>query len=140
MVALIDPIHIDGLAQLNRSLRQLDKDAPKALRLAHNDAADLVVAWARPRVPARSGRARNSVKARSTRTQARVIGGSARVPYYPWLDFGGRVGPRKSIHRLFRKEGRYIYPGFTAQRDDIEVRLADSLARVIREAGLDVGG
>src|SRR5689334_15341087 len=83
-----EPIKITGLAEFNRALRRMSTDLPKALRQAQNEAAGIVVDWARPRVPVRSGRAARSVRASSTRTAARVTGGGARVPYYPWLDFG----------------------------------------------------
>lgn len=133
-----DPIKIQGLAEFNRSLRKLDKELPKALRLAHNKAAQIVVDYAQPRVPSRSGKARRSVKAKSTRTASRVSGGGKRVPYYPWLDFGGRVGPRKSVRRPFIKEGRYLYPGLGANYDEIHQALLDALLQVAKEAGVEV--
>ncbi|WP_307962251.1 hypothetical protein [Salinispora arenicola] len=58
-----------------------------------NDAAQVVVDWARPRVSRRSGRAARSLRVASTGKAVRVRAGGARVPYYPWLDFGG---PRRS--------------------------------------------
>jgi hypothetical protein len=84
-----EAIKIKGLAEFNRNLRKLDSDLPKALRVALNQAADVVVDAARPRRcrAAPAGPQRRS--RRSTRTAARVKGGGARVPYYPWLDFGG---------------------------------------------------
>jgi hypothetical protein len=136
----IDPIKVDGLAEFSRNLRKLDKDLPKGLRLASNDAAQLIVDWARPRVARRSGRAAATVKAKSTRTEARVSGGSARAPYYPWLDFGGRVGRKRSVTRPFIKEGRYIYPGFMRNRDEIQDRLLKALLQVAHEAGVKVDG
>jgi hypothetical protein len=137
-VATIEPIRITGLAEFNRNLRKLDKDLPKALRLAHNEAAQIIVDWAAPRVPRKSGRAAGSVKARSTRTESRVQGGSKRVPYYPWLDFGGKVGPRRSVHRPFIREGRYIYPGLSANYDQFAELLTEKLIDVARQAGVEV--
>ena len=61
-----------GPAQFSRALRKLDADAPKGLRLAFNEAAEVVVARVRPKIPKRTGRAARSLKAKSTRTQARV--------------------------------------------------------------------
>ncbi|WP_240033199.1 HK97 gp10 family phage protein [Micromonospora globbae] len=133
-----EPIRITGLAEFSRNLRKLDNDLPKGLRLAMNEAAQVVVDYARPRIPRRSGRAAQSVRARSTRTAARVMGGGARVPYYPWLDFGGRVGPRRSVERPFKKEGRYIYAGFYAKRAEFEQILVDALVKVARDAGVEV--
>lgn len=137
-MAAIDPIKVQGLAEFNRNLRRLDKDLPKALRLAHNEAAQIIVDWAKPKVPRKSGRAAGSVKAKSTRTESRVQGGSKRAPYYPWLEFGGRVGPRRSVHRPFIKEGRYLYPALGANYDKFAELLTEKLIDVAREAGVEV--
>jgi hypothetical protein len=67
-------------------------------------------------VPRRTGRAGGTIKAASTRTEARVSEGGARAPYMPWLDFGGRVGRKNSVKRPFLKEGRYIWKSFGAHR------------------------
>lgn len=134
----IEPIKITGLAEFSRNLRKMDSNLPKGLRLANNEAAELVVSWAKPKVPRDSGRAAGTVKAKSTRTEGRVTGGSKRTSYYPWLDFGGKVGPKGSVRRSFIKEGRYIYPGFTAQRAAIADRLTRALIQVAVEAGIEV--
>lgn len=137
----IEPIKVDGLAEFNRSLRALGKDAPKALRVANNGAAEVVVTYVRPRAPSgpeKGGHAASSVKARSTRTEARVSGGSKRFPYYPWLDFGGAAGPGKRIRRPFIKEGRYIWAGYVNQREEFVRLLTDALVQVGRDAGLPI--
>jgi hypothetical protein len=132
------PIRVEGLAEFSRNLKKLNGDLPKALRIALNEAADIVVKGARPKVPRRSGRAAASVKARSTRTSSRVVGGSNRVPYYPWLDFGGRVGKGKSVRRPFLKEGRYIYASYFANTDEYGKVLEEALLEVARQAGVEV--
>lgn len=139
MSEVIDPIRIDGLAEFTRNLRKLDADLPKALRVAMNGAAKVVVDWAQPRVPRRSGRAARSVKARSTRSAVRVAGGGARVPYYPWLDFGGegriKGHPAK---RPFKKEGRYLWAGLAAKRDEVRKVTEQALLDAARSAGVEV--
>ena len=137
-MALVEPIKITGLAEFNRNLRKLDKDLPKALRLAHNEAAQLVVDYARPKVPRRTGRAAGTLKAKSTRTESRVQGGSSRAPYYPWLDFGGKVGRGKSVARPFIKQGRYIYPALGRHQAEFADLLAEKLVDVARQAGVEV--
>jgi hypothetical protein len=133
-----DPIHVEGLRQFSRDLKQLEGDMPKVLRLGLNSVAGVVVDEARPRVASRSGRARGSVRAKSTRTAVRVAGGGKRVPYYGWLDYGGRVGRGKAQVRPFIKQGRYIYRAYFANRDRFGDLLADKLADVARQAGWDV--
>lgn len=135
---MADPIRIEGLAEFSRNLKKLDADLPKALRVALNKSADIVVGAARPRIPKRSGRAQASVKARSTRTAVRVVGGSKRVPYYPWLDFGGAVGRNKSVRRAFLKDGRYIYRAYFDNSDEFGRVLEAALLDVAREAGVEV--
>jgi hypothetical protein len=135
---MADFIRIDGLADFSRKLRKVDTNLAKGLRLALNDAAGIVVDAARPEIPRRTGRAEASVKARSTRTQARVSGGGNRAPYYPWLDFGGRVGRNRSVERPFLKEGRYIYQGYFDRKEEIADRLQSAIVGVAVAAGLAV--
>lgn len=131
-------IRIEGLAAFNRALRKLDSDLPKALRLALNAAAAVVVDYGQARVPRRTGRARASIRARSTRTAVRVIEGGPRAPYAPWLDFGGRVGRARSVIRPFQTEGRYLYPALRDERSAIERALESALADVAHAAGLEL--
>lgn len=133
-----DPVSIQGLREFRAQLRDLDAALPKGLRLAFNKAAEIVVDDARPKVPSRTGRAKASVKTRSTQREARVRGGSRRVPYYPWLDFGGRVGPSKSVRRPWMQEGRYIYRSYFDNREKFVEALTDALLEVARDAGLEV--
>ncbi|HEX6579219.1 MAG TPA: HK97 gp10 family phage protein [Jiangellaceae bacterium] len=135
---MVDRIKVEGLAEFNRSLRKMDKELPKKLRLALNDAGDIVVDFAQSRVPKRSGRAQRSIKARSTRTLVRVAAGGPRAPYYPWLDFGGTVGPKGSVKRPFFKEGRYLYKALVVRHDAINRRLESALISLARDAGLEV--
>jgi hypothetical protein len=134
----VEPIRIHGLAEFRRDLRKLDRELPKALRIALNEAANIVVDDARPRIPRRTGRAAATLKAKSTGTAVRVAAGSTRAPYYPWLDWGGRVGRRKSVQRAFLKEGRYIYPSYHRNQDRFEEVLSKALTDVATQAGLDV--
>ena len=135
---MADAIRIDGLAKFSRDLKKLDADLPKALRIALNEAAQVVVDYAVPRIPKRSGRAARSVKARSTRTAVRVVGGGRSAPYYPWLDFGGRVGRNRSVARPFYSDGRYIYDGYFKKRDEFGEVLTRALLGVAAQAGVVV--
>lgn len=138
-MAAIEPIKITGLAEFNRDLRKIDADLPKTLRQVQNLGAQLVVDWARPRVPlGATGRTRKSVRATSTRIVSKVTGGGARVPWYPWIDFGGRVGRKRSVARPFDKNGRYIYPGYHANREAIRKALYDGLVATAEGAGVAV--
>lgn len=104
---MADAIRIQGLNEFVRGLKAIDQDLPKAPRVAFNTAGQTIVTEARAKVPTKTGRAKASVRAQSTQKAFRITGGSKRVPYYPWLDFGGTtpIGGK----RPFLKDGRYIY-------------------------------
>jgi hypothetical protein len=86
-------------------------------------------------VPRLTGRAAGSIKVASTATAARVQGGGKRVPYYPWLDFGGRVGRRHAVNRPFLKEGRYIWAAFAEHRGEVQKKLRSELTKLARVPG-----
>jgi hypothetical protein len=133
-------VRVDGLAQFSRNLKKLDSDLPKALRLALNQSAELVVTGAQGNVPSRSGKARRSIRAASTRTEARVRAGGNRAPYYPWLDFGGRVGRGKSVRRPFLKDGRYLYATYFKLKasGQFQDAMTKALLGVVEDAGIGV--
>lgn len=133
------PIKITGLKEFQKSLRAMDSDLPKQLRLTLNEAATVVIDWAVPRIPRKTGRAAASVKARSSQRSSRVAIGGKRAPWMPWLDFGGegkvpgRPGPRP-----FLKKGRYLYAGLDATHEQVTEIMERGLADLARRAGLDV--
>jgi len=133
-------VEIEGLREFRRAVGNVDKGLKKEIRLVLNDAADLVVKDAKPKVPQRSGKAAGSIRALSTQTMSRVAGGGARVPYYPWLDFGGNVGKGGSVKRAYSKVGRYIYPSYRRKRDSgvFQDRMLDGLNELGERAGLDM--
>jgi hypothetical protein len=139
-MAVPDPIRISGLREFNKALKEIDSKLPSATRVALNTAAQIVVDVVKPKVPigpGKGGHAASSIKAKSTRTGARVAGGGNKYPYYPWLDFGGRVGRHKSIKRPFYKRGRYIWAAFEDNADKVEAQLVQALAQVAKDAGLN---
>ena len=135
---MIEKVGVEGLSRLSRSLKQVSSDAPKALRIALNGAADFLIAEARPLIPSLTGAARASLKASSTRTAVRVSEGGPKAPYMPWLDYGGRTGPNRSVERPFRKEGRYLYPTLRKSNDQFSDLLSSAIVGVAEGAGLEV--
>lgn len=129
-------VRIEGLREFQKKLKEADGNSQKELRLVFNDAADLVVSGAKQTIPVRTGRAASTVKAQSSQRQARVKAGSAKVPYYGWLDFGGSVGIHNSVKRPFIKDGRYLYPTFQANKGNVLDRLERGLEQLITKAGL----
>jgi hypothetical protein len=131
-------IELQGVRQFQRQLRQMDAGLPKLVRVAFNGAAQIVVDRAGPKVPRRTGAAAASLKVRSNQRSARVAAGGRKAPYYPWLDFGGRTGPNRSVVRPFKTEGRYVYPTVRESSDEIQMVMADGLSDLAQTAGLVV--
>lgn len=137
-MSTIEPVKVKGLREFQASLKAMDGESQKRLRLVLNEAAELVVDHARRGVPTRTGKARGSIKMASSQREARVKAGGAKAPYYPWLDYGGRVGRGRSVARAFRPEGRYLYPAARAERARVMSVLEANLLALARETGLEV--
>jgi len=132
-----DPVKIEGLREFQASLRRMDRGLPKQIRVVLNDAVNVVVDGARPKIPRRSGRAAASLRAQSSQREARVVAGGAKAPYYAWLDFGGRVGRAKSVRRPFLKDGRFIYPTYRDRRAEFTRMMEAGLKDLVTSSGLD---
>lgn len=133
-------ITITGLKEFQKSLRAMNTGLPKMLRLVFNDAVGLVVDWARPRIPQRTGRARGSLKARSSQRTAGIAIGGNRAPWVPWLDFGGEGRrPGRPAARPFLKDGRYVYEGLRVKRAEVTEVMSAGMTKLAQEAGFEVG-
>jgi len=80
-------LRVHGLRDLQRELKEMDKELPKKLRQANLEAAKVIADEARPNVAQVAGRLAKSTKAAATRTAASVKMGSKSVPYagaYHW--------------------------------------------------------
>lgn len=131
-------IDVAGLREFQRSLRQMDADLPKQIRVVLNASGEIVIKYARPKIPSKSGAARASMKLRSSQREARLAAGGRRAPYYPWLDFGGAVGPNDSVTRPFITIGRYVYPTLKDHNAEIQDAMAEGLQRLATGAGLEM--
>jgi hypothetical protein len=136
MAEVFDQIRVQGLREFQAKLKAADGESQKLLRVVLNDAAEIVVKEANSLVPRRTGNAAASIKAQSSQREGRVRAGGAKVPYYAWLDFGGRVGRSRSVVRPFMKSGRYIYPAAQDKRDAVADRLEESMTELAKKVGL----
>lgn len=135
-----DRIEVTGIADLQKALRQIDKDLPKELAAGLAEAAEIVAGAARQKMPSRSGRAVASVKVRKQQRGASLALGGTRAPYAPWLDFGGSVGRHKSIHRPVVRGGRYVYPALREHDAEVRAKVDEVLERMAKLAGFDTEG
>lgn len=128
---MADTVHVRGLREGVKALRDVDREIGPEIRKAFNDVANIVVDTARPLIPSGpTGRARASLKASSSQRAVTIAYGGNKAPYAPWLDYGGKVGKGKSIVRRFIPSGRYIYPTLRRKRDDVEQAFVDAMDRV----------
>lgn len=136
---MVDRIRVAGLKEFQAQLRDMDAGLPRQLRLALNAAAEEIIGYAQPRMPSRTGRARASLKARSSQRVARIALGGRGAPYAAWLDFGGqgRIKGRPAA-RPFLKDGRYVYRALDARRDQVTQIMSDALTDLAEGAGLEV--
>lgn len=137
----VDPIRIEGLEEFRASLRKLDADLPKVIRLAGNEAAQLIVDDARRHIPSRTGAMRRSLRVASTQTTAGVkLGDKRKAPYAGWIEFGGshRIRGGGTARRQFRKAGRSVYPSLGRNRNRVEQTLLEALLRIAGQAGVGV--
>jgi hypothetical protein len=131
-------VAVSGLKEFRKGLKELDSSLPKGLRVAMNESSTFLIDKTRPDIPRRSGRAADSLKARSSQSAVRIAVGGRRAPYYPWLDFGGATGRNKSAKRPFLTDGRYLYPKLREHRETFQQILQNALIGVARDAGLEV--
>jgi phage gpG-like protein len=130
-----DAVRVDGLKELRKALKDAEDATPTVLRAALNEAAQVVVKVAKPRLPHRTGALANTLKVASSQTKAQVALGSTRVPYAGWVDFGGK----RPHERPYKKSGRYVLPAYESQKDNITKLLQARLDKLVKDAGLDVG-
>jgi hypothetical protein len=132
-------IKVVGLEEFQRAVRGMDAGAQTMVKKILTEATGVVIDYARPRMPNRTGAARASLKAKQNARTADVSIGGARAPYVPWLDFGGQGRrPGRPPARPWLKHGRYVYAALDAKRTAVEDILTDGLTQLALDAGLDL--
>jgi hypothetical protein len=137
-------VEIDGLPQVRAALAALATRADAQLDTTGDDVADVVAARTRvifPIGPAARGHARSSIGVEHRPGMAATVTeGSARYPYAAWIDFGGRVGRRHSVRRVWIRGGRYLFRMYHLIKPTIEPRMHEGLRAACRESGWNPRG
>ena len=133
-------VKIEGLREFRAAVDNTQSGTKKEVRLVLNEAANVVVTDSKPVVAANTGAASKSIRAASTQSKSRVRAGGAKAPYYPWLDFGGKVGKYRQVDRSYNQDGRYIYPTYRQKRDSGEFQetMLEAMEALATKHGLDV--
>ena len=140
-------VQVDGLRQLRNAMRKAEAGSQKFLQVHLKQVAINVANHARDKVPSLTGAARDSVRAYATTESAYIRGGGEKVPYFPWLDFGGTTGrghyPGRAWSGSSRRDwygrpfgsGRYIYPTIYDESDEILQAVMEAIDEAEVEAG-----
>jgi hypothetical protein len=132
---------VEGLRDLNKNLKVLSVEAQKEMAEALKVIASGVVDDVKSRVPrGKTGNAQKSVRPRAGAKGAGIAFGGGRAPYYPWLDFGGRVGRQKATVRPVIRGGRYVYPAIADNMETVEELVVDALNEINRKYGSVIDG
>lgn len=135
----IDPIRVTGLADLRESIASMSDESKTELLKVQTAAATLVASRARRKVPTRTGAARKAVKVVYGQFKEPRVTGASCV-YFGWLDWGGnnyRHGS-KGMKRVYKKQGRYIYPAYAESKDELTVMLGEALLTLCDNSGVEV--
>jgi hypothetical protein len=154
---LFSGVQIDGLRELRNAMRRAEAGSQRAIARHLKDVAARIATDVRARVPESAGAkatsnpfapgsARSSVRPFATSDGAGIRGGGAGAPYYPWLDFGGSVGPghREGVAwsgattRPWMGQpgrGRYVYEVIHEEGDLILAAVMTALDEAELEAG-----
>lgn len=152
----IAEVSVTGLAELRRALRQVDRSILPELRQGLKGAVDIVGAEVRSTIPHESGRAAASVRAVASGNTIYLVGGKASVPYFGWLEFGGKLPDKRprtkralmwggadhpsanatGAERTKVREGRYMYPAVKRNIPRIVEAAGDAFDDAARRAGL----
>jgi phage gpG-like protein len=92
------------------------------------------------KVPQPTGRAAASIKARGRASGGSIAFGGSKAEYFPWLNFGGRVGRNRRIERARVEPDRYIYTTISEKKGDTEAAIDKALKEVLDGAGFERKG
>lgn len=120
-------IKVEGLATLQKELRQLGGDGMKdALKALNREAADTVADAARSRIPVRSGNLAATLRTSSTLRTGVVRIGKAKVPYAGPIHFGW---PKRHI-----RPQPFMYDALDARYNEVVELYYDRLNKLINES------
>lgn len=134
-------ISMRGLDEFRAALRKMDSALPREVQKAADKAAQMVVTRTRPRIPTgpgKGGHVRSSLRVASSQSAVRVTYGGSRYPYAAWLDFGGRVGRKKSVKRPYLKQGRYVWKTYAETGSQLHTLLREALEDVAKRSGVSL--
>lgn len=118
-------VRVEGVAELRRNLRKVNRDLPHAMKGIHDNVAGPVAVLARSKARRKSGTMAGTIRTRSTITMARIEAGKgiryAGVQHFGWP--GHSISPNP-----------YLTDAIT-EREAATIRLYDQLLGEAIERG-----
>lgn len=121
-------VQVTGARELRKALRNMGDDLSDLTAL-HRDLAEIVASAARPRTPVRSGRLRESIRGKGSKTRASVMAGSRVIPYAGPIHFGWPahgISPQPFLYDALDARKRAVV-------DKYEDRVGDLVKKLDRE-------
>jgi hypothetical protein len=134
-------IQVNGLRELRRELRRIDRDLPRQLAEVNQQGAEIVAAEMRRRAqkgPHQGGGRVVAISAsvKAGRQQARgvVAVGGARSPHALPRNFGGSIPRFHSQARTTIPAREFIFSSVAAKRGEVVDRYGEALDGLLRRA------
>ena len=146
----VNPIEVEGLPQLQKALRQIDKALPREIRVINLDAAKIVAAAAARRARGLGGVARKSapsIKAKAQQRRGTIAIGGPKFPFAPGAEFGsirynqfkawrGNQFTQRTAAFEDHTTGYFLYPSIRAERVAVRESYVDALEALLRKNGM----
>lgn len=127
---MADAIRVEGLADLRKSLRQVDRDSLKVVQAVTRGAAQMVAADARSRAPRRSGALQASIKGTTSGNKGIV---RSTLPYARVHEWGGQISPKGAPITIERS--RFVGKALESKSDEVMRALEVGFDQAARRAG-----
>lgn len=131
-------IRVDGLRELSRALKSMDKELGKDLQKANKSAASLVADHARAAAYSLGGVAAHvapSLKASAGRMSASVSGGGSAYPMFGGAEFGSiRYTQFQTWRGSSSDAGYFLYPTIRRDVDQIVELYSEALDNLLGKA------
>lgn len=137
-------VNVEGLRELNKSLKEMGPEFPREMRLANKEIATSVLEAARSRAFSLGGVAAKTaptLRVSAGTTSAGVALGGTRAPYAAGAEFGGGRTPTTRQFKPWRGKGSdagyFLYPTIRDNAEEIEAQYREALDDLIARVGLD---
>jgi hypothetical protein len=125
-------IKVEGARELRRALRKGGGDV-QDMRQVHREIARDLAATSRPLVPhGATGKLAASLKGEGTQTKARIVAGSASVPYAGPIHFGwpSRPQPSRGVRGGPIPPNPFLYTAIDRRRAEVMAAYQEHVERI----------